>query len=77
MDNLGFLKDMFESIPGYRNIVFLVFLIKNDVYLSCECGYLKWILIVFVWSFKNFYLNKIRNVWNVLKMKKNQLSRGF
>ena len=32
---------MFESIPEYRKIVFLIFLIKNDADLISECGYLK------------------------------------
>ena len=34
-------NDMFESIPDYRNIVFLIFLIKNDKDLLEECGFLK------------------------------------
>ena len=32
---------MFESIPGYRKIVLLMFLIKNDVDLLNESGLLK------------------------------------
>ena len=32
---------MFESIPEYRKVVFLMFLFKNDVDLLAECGYLK------------------------------------
>ena len=31
---------MFESIPDYRKIVILKFLIKNDVDLSNDCGFL-------------------------------------
>ena len=38
---VGWFKDLFESIPHYRKIVFLMFLIKNDVDLLTECGYLK------------------------------------
>ena len=30
---------MFESIPDYRKIVLLVFLIKNDVNFLYECGF--------------------------------------
>ena len=32
---------MFESIPDYRKIVILKFLIKNDVDLLNDCGFLK------------------------------------
>ena len=32
---------MFESIPEYRKIVLLLFLIKNDSDLLKECGVLK------------------------------------
>ena len=34
-------KDLFESIPDYRKIVLLMFLIKNDNDLLAECGFLK------------------------------------
>ena len=35
------LKDMFESIPDYIKIIFLLFLIENDVDTLEECGFLK------------------------------------
>ena len=41
MDNINCFKDLFESIPNYRKIVLLMFLIKNDDNLLTECGYLK------------------------------------
>ena len=31
MNNVNFFKDIFESIPDYKEIVLLLFLIKNDV----------------------------------------------
>ena len=30
MDNSNYFKDIFESIPDYRKIVSLIFLIQND-----------------------------------------------
>ena len=30
MNNTNYFKDLFESIPDYRKIVFLLFLIKNE-----------------------------------------------
>ena len=41
MDNINYFIDLFESLPDYRNIAFLMFLIKNDVYLFQENGFLK------------------------------------
>ena len=39
MDYVNYFKDMFESIPGYKKIVLLMFLMKNDVDLTHECGF--------------------------------------
>ena len=41
MNYENYFKDMSESIPDYGKIVLLMFLIKNDVDLLNECGYLK------------------------------------
>ena len=41
MKNSNFFKDIFESIPEYRKIVSLVFLIQIDVNCLYECGFLK------------------------------------
>ena len=37
MDHKYYFKDLFESIPNYRKIVSLTFLIENDVDLPTEC----------------------------------------
>ena len=41
MDNVNYFKDLFESIPDYKKIILLIFIIKNDVNLLYECGFLK------------------------------------
>ena len=41
MNNINYFKDLFESIPDYKKIVLLMFLIKNDVNFLYECGFLK------------------------------------
>ena len=41
MDNINYFKDMFESIPEFRKIVLLMILLKNDVNLLYESGFLK------------------------------------
>ena len=34
-------KNLFESIPDFEKIALLMFLIKNEVNFSYECGFLK------------------------------------
>ena len=41
MDHVKYFNDLFESIPDYRKIVLLLFLIKNENVVLQECGYLK------------------------------------
>ena len=41
MNSRIYFVDLFESIPVYRKIVLLMFLIKNDVNLLYECRFLK------------------------------------
>ena len=41
MDHENYFKDVFESIPDYRKIVILLFLIKNDTHVIRECEFLK------------------------------------
>ena len=39
MDYENYFKDMFESIPDYRKIVLLLFLIQNDTNFLKEIGF--------------------------------------
>ena len=41
MNNVNCFRGLFESIPDYKKIVLLMFLNKNDVTFSHECGFLK------------------------------------
>ena len=41
MDNVNYFKEMFESIPDYKKIVLLMFLIRNDIIFLYESGFLK------------------------------------
>ena len=60
---------MFESIPDYRKIVLLIFLIQNDKNLSKEIGFSKNDINPLNLEFKNFliegyeeYLNYVENI---------------
>ena len=68
MDNTIFFKDLFESIPDYKKIVLLMFLIKNDVDMLYECGFLRGDINFLYREFKNIllelneeYLDYIKN----------------
>ena len=41
MNSKNNFEDLFESIADFRKIVLLMFLIKDDVNLLYECGFLK------------------------------------
>ena len=41
MNYVKYFKHLFESIPVYRNIVWLMFLLMNNVDNLQECGFLK------------------------------------
>ena len=68
MDNVNYFKDFFESIPVYKKIVLLMFLIKNDVNFLYECGFLKGDINFLYKEFKSIllelnedYLDHIKN----------------
>ena len=68
MNNVNYFTDLFESIPDYKKIVLLMFLIKNDVNFSYECGFLKGDINFLYKEFKNIllelnehYLDHIKN----------------
>ena len=56
MDNVNYFKDLFESIPDYKKIVLLMFLIKIDVNFLYECGFLKGDINFLHKEFKNILL---------------------
>ena len=68
MNNVNYFKDLFESIPDYKKIVLLMFLIKNDVDMLYEGGFLRGDINFLYKEFKNFllelnedYLDHIKN----------------
>ena len=68
MDKVNYSTDLFESIPDYKKIVLIMFLIKNDVNFSYECGFLKGDNNFLYKEFKNIllelneeYLDHIKN----------------
>ena len=56
MINVNYFTDLFESIPEYKKILVLMFLIKNDVNFLYECGFLKGVINFLYKEFKNLLL---------------------
>ena len=68
MNNTNYFKDLFESIPNYRKVVLLIFLIKNDRDLLLEIGFSERDINSLNKEFKNIllelneeYLDHIKN----------------
>ena len=56
MNIVNYFTDLFESIPDYRKIVLLMFLIENDFNFLYECGFLKGDINFLYKEFKNIFL---------------------
>ena len=72
-----FLKDVFESIPEYRQIVLVIISIQNDKDLLQEVGFSERDINRSKLEFKNILKNNMRNIWNMLKTRKNLLLRNL
>ena len=62
MNNVNYFEDLFEAILDYRKIVLLVFLIKNDINLLNECGFLKGDINYRCKNFKIIFLNSMKSI---------------
>ena len=65
MDHVTYFKDIFESKPEYRKIVLLMFLIKKDVDLLIECGFLN--INRLCLDFENFLLEQNEDYLDSIK----------
>ena len=67
MNNVNYFKDLFESIPDYKKIVLLMFIIKNDVNILYECGFLKGDINFLYKEFKNILLEMNEDYLDYIK----------
>ena len=67
MDNVNYFKDLFESIPDYRKIVLLIFLIQNDKNLIKEIGFNKKHINLLSIEFKNLLIEKNEEYLDFIK----------
>ena len=67
MNYENYFKDKLESIPDYRKIVLLMFLIKNNEDLLKECGFLKSDIIRSNLEFKNVLMEQNEEFLDYMK----------
>ena len=77
MNYENYFKDLFESIPDYRKIVFLILLIQNDQYLSKECGFLKIDVHRLSLEFKKISLEEIEDYIDYIKNEEESIFERF
>ena len=62
MNNPNYFKDIFKSIPDYRKIVLLIYLIQNDKILLKEMGFSKADINSLNLEFKNILLEEYEDL---------------
>ena len=67
MNNSNYFKDLFESIPDYRKIVLLIFLIQNEKNLLNEIGFSKNDINRLNLEFKNILLEEFEVYLSYIK----------
>ena len=77
MDNSNYCKDLLESIPDYKEIVLLIFLIQNDKNLLKECGLLKNDIIQLIFEFKKILLEQNQEYLDFVKNEEESLLAKF
>ena len=77
MNNTNYLKDLFESIPDYRKIVFLLFLIKNDKDLLREVGFSERDINCLNLEFKNILIDQHEKYLDYIKNEEQSIIERF
>ena len=77
MNNTNYFKDLFESIPDYRKIVLLIFLIQNDKNLLKEIGFSKNNINLLILEFKNILIDEFENYLDYIKNEEESILEKF
>ena len=77
MNNANYFFDMFESIPDYRKIILLLFLIQNDKNLLKEIGFSKNDINLLNLEFKNILLEEFENYLDNIKNQEESILEKF
>ena len=77
MNNSSYFKDIFKSIPGYRKIVLLIYLIQNDKNLLNEIGFCKNDINGLNLEFKNISLEEYEDYLDYIKNQEESILEKF
>ena len=77
MNNVNYFKDLFESIPDYRKIVLLIFLIQNDKSLLQEVGFSKSDFNRLKLEFKNVLIEQFEEYLDYIKDQEESVLEKF
>ena len=77
MNNTSYFKDLFESIPDYRKIVFLLFLIKNDKDLLREVCFSERDINHLNLEFKNILIDQHEKYLDYIKNEEESIIERF
>ena len=77
MNNSNSFKDIFESIPDYRKIVLLKFLIQNDKNLLNEIGFSKADINRLILEFKNILIEEFEDYLSYIKNEEESILEKF
>ena len=77
MNNANYFKDLFESIPDYRKIVLLIFLIQNDENLLKEIGFSKNDISLLNLEFKNILIDEFENYLDYIQNEEESILEKF
>ena len=77
MINVNYFTDLFESIPDYKKIVLLIFLIRNDKNLLKEIGFSKNDINQLNLEFKNILLEVYEEYLDYIKNEEESVLEKF
>ena len=77
MNNSIYFKDIFRSIPDYRKIVILIYLIQNDENLLNEIGFSKNDINNLNLEFKNILLEEYEDSLDYIKNEEESILEKF
>ena len=77
MNNTNYFTDLFESIPDYRNIVLILFLIKNDKDLLREVGFSERDINRLNLEFKNILIDQHEKFLDYIKNEEEGIIERF
>ena len=75
--NDNYFKELFESLPDYKKIVLLIFLIQNDKNLLKEIGFSKSDINLLNLEFKNILLEEFENYLYHIKIQEESILEKF